>query len=248
MIQLPTIKQKPKYNNPKFLIYFGKPKSGKSTIASMLDNNLIIDLENGYDYLEALVVKAANIDDLASIAKLISEKNKEANGFVYKYITIDNATKLEEITLSLALKLYQETPMGKGYNGDVRKLANGAGYLYMREAFFKVIDMFKTLAPHLILVAHCADKMINKEGKELSEMSIDLTGKTARLVAADADAIGYIYRKKNQTLMNFNGGDDVIVEARQEHLRGKEIVIAESDENNKISVYWDKIYIENKEQ
>ena len=27
--------------------------------------------------------------------------------------------------------------MGKSYVGDVRKLPNGAGYMYMQEAFFK---------------------------------------------------------------------------------------------------------------
>lgn len=248
MIKLPLVKQTPTTNNPKFLVYFGKPKAGKSTIASMLDENIIIDLEDGYDYLEALVVKAKSVSDLREIANAIKESNDAKGGYTYKYITIDNATKLEDMVLSLALNLYQQTPMGKNYNDDVRKLANGAGYLYLREAFFKVINMFKTLAPHLILVAHCADKMINKEGKELSEMSIDLTGKTSRLVAADADAIAYIYRRKNQTIMNFNGGDDVIVEARQPHLRGKEIVIAESDENNEITAYWDRIFIANKEQ
>lgn len=220
----------------------------KSTIASMLNNNLIIDLENGYDYLEALVIKANSVDDLSQIARSISDKNKEIEGYFYKYITIDNATRLEELILPLATRLYQDTPMGKGYNGDVRKLPNGAGYLYMREAFFKVISMFRTLAPHLIVIAHSSDKLINKEGKELNEMSIDLTGKIARLIAADADAVAYLYRKKNQTIMNFNGGEDLIVEARQEHLRGKEIVIAESDDNNVITAYWERIFIADKEQ
>jgi len=248
MITLPTVKQKPTVNNPKFLVYFGKPKAGKSTIASMLEGNLVIDLEGGYDYLEAMVLRADSVGDLSQIAAAIKDNNEKLGRYTYKYITIDNATKLEDMVLPLALKLYQSTPMGKSYNDDVRKLANGAGYLYLREAFFKVINMFKTLAPHIILVAHCADKMINKEGKELSEMSIDLTGKTSRLVAADADAIAYVYRRKNQTLMNFNGGDDVIVEARQEHLRGKEIIIAESDDSNKITAYWDRIFIADKEQ
>ena len=243
MIILPTIKQKPVKNNPKFFVYFGKPKAGKSEIASRLEGNLIIDLEDGYDYIEALVVKAKSVNDLAEIANAIKAENEKIKGFAYQYITIDNATKLEDIVLDLALKLYKETPMGKNYSGDIRKLPNGGGYLYLREAFFKVIDMFKSLAPHLILVAHVKDTLINREGKELSEMSIDLSGKTARLVAADADAIAYCYRNKNQTILNFNGGGDFIVEARQEHLRGKEIVIAESDESGAIKAYWDRIYI-----
>ena len=133
--------------------------------------------------------------------------------------------------------------MGKNYNDDVRKLPSGAGYLYIREAFFKVIDMYKSLCETLILICHCSDKLINKEGKELSEMSIDLTGKISRLVSADADAIGYCYREKGKVHMNFNGGGDAIVEARQEHLRGKDIIVSESDENNKLTFYWDRIFL-----
>lgn len=243
MINLPTIKSSPKISNPRFLVYFGKPKSGKTTIASLLDNNLIIDLENGTDFLSGLILKASNIIELSEIATAIAAENKKVDGYVYKSITIDNGTKLEEIVQSFALQLYQMTPMGKAYTGHILKLPNGAGYMYLQEAFFKVIDMFRTLAPTLILICHTKDKLINVEGKELSEMSIDLAGKLARLVAADADAIGFVYRKKNQTIMNFNGGGDFIVEARQPHLRGQEIVIAESDEDNKITAYWDRIFL-----
>ena len=51
MIVLPTEKVKAKVKNPRFLILFGKPKSGKTTIASQLDSNLIIDLEGGAEFL-----------------------------------------------------------------------------------------------------------------------------------------------------------------------------------------------------
>ena len=243
MIKLPTIKSSPIISNPRFLVYFGKPKSGKTTIASLLENNIIIDLENGTDFLSAMVLKATNVSELSEIANAIANANKEAGKFVYDYITIDNGTKLEEIVHSLALQLYQATPMGKAYTGNILKLPNGGGYMYLQEAFFKVIDMFKTLAPTLILICHTKDKLINVEGKELSEMSIDLAGKLARLVAADADAIGFVYRKKNQTIINFNGGGDFIVEARQPHLRGQEIVVAESNESNEIKAYWDRIFL-----
>lgn len=247
MVTLPTIKSTPKVSNPRFLVYFGKPKSGKTTIASMLENNLIIDLEHGTSFLSAMATEANNVAELSAIANAISTANKTAGKFVYDYITIDNGTKLEEMIMPLALQLYQATPQGKSFNDDVRKLPNGAGWLFIREAFFKVLDMFKTLAPTLILICHVKDAMINKDGKELSEMSIDLSGKTARLVAADADAIGFVYRKKNQTLINFNGGGDFIVEARQPHLRGQEIVIAESDDKNEITTFWNKIFLELKD-
>jgi hypothetical protein len=210
-----------------------------------LDNNLIIDLENGYQALEAMTVQARSIQDFADIANAIREKMKENGGqFPYKYITIDNATRLEEMCLSYATTIYKNTPMGKAYTGnDVRTLPNGSGYMYLRQAVRKVIDMFRSLCDTFILVAHVKEKMINKDGEELSEMSIDLTGKLGDILCGEADAIGYVYRKKNETIISFEGGENTIREARAEHLRGKKIVVATSDDENHVTVDMTKIFL-----
>ena len=244
MLILPTERSIPKVNNPKFLILFGRPKAGKSTIVASLDNNLIIDLENGYMSLSALVVQARSINDFAEIANALKAKQKELGHYPYKYITIDNATRLEEMCLPYAAQLYKLTPQGKSWQGtDVRLLPQGGGYLYLREAVKKVIYMFRDLCDSLILVAHVKEKMINKEGEELSEMSIDLAGKLGDILCGEADAIGYVYRKKNETHISFEGGDNTIREARAEHLRGKNIVVATSDENNHVTVDMTKIFL-----
>lgn len=244
MIVLPKEKVKAKVENPRFLIIFGKPKAGKTTLASKLDNNLIIDLEGGSEFLEALAVQARSINDLGEIANAIRDKIEEKGVKPYKYITIDNASRLEEICMSFAVQLYKATPMGKTYQGtDVRTLPNGSGYLYLQQAVRKVLDMFRELCDNFILIGHLKDKMINKEGEELSEMSLDLVGKLANIVCGEADAVGYVYRKKNETRISFEGGDNSVREARAPHLRGKNIVIADSDENNNINVYWDRIYL-----
>lgn len=244
MIVLPKEKVKARVENPRFLIIFGKPKSGKTTLASKLENNLIIDLEGGSEFLEALAVQARSVKDLGEIANAIRESIKETGKKPYKYITIDNATRLEEMCLSYACQLYRATPMGKAYNGtDVRTLPNGSGYMYLQQAVRKVIDMFRELCENTILIGHLKDKMINKEGEELSEMSLDLVGKLANIICGEADAVGYIYRRKNETRISFEGGDNSVREARAPHLRGKNIVVAESDDNNNITAYWDRIYL-----
>ena len=244
MLILPTEKSIPKVNNPKFLILFGKPKSGKSTLMASLDNNLIIDLENGYQALSALVIQARSVNDFAEIANAIREKIKELGHYPYKYITIDNATRLEEMCLSYAKQLYKNTPQGKNWQGtDIRTLPQGGGYQFLRQAVRKVIDMFRDLCDTLVLVAHVREKMINREGEELNEMSIDLTGKLGDILCGEADAIGYVYRKKNETHISFEGGENTIREARANHLRGKNIIVATSDENNKITVDMTKIFL-----
>lgn len=245
MIILPKEKTIPVKNSMRFVIFFGKPKAGKSSAMAALENNLIIDLEDGYKGLSALVVQARNINDFGDICRALQEEIKNNDGkYPYKYITIDNATRLEEMCMGYAITLYRQTPMGKNYQGtDIRTLPNGSGYLYIRQAVKKVIDMFRDLCETLILVAHTKDKQINFEGQEVNEMTLDLTGRLGDILCGEADAIGYVYRKKNETIISFEGGENSVREARPIHLRGQKIVIAESDENNNLTFHWDKIFL-----
>ena len=241
---LPKEKQKPTTNNPKFFVYFGKPKSGKSEAAARLEDNLIIDLENGYQALSALVVQARSVKDFGDIVAAIREEIKNTGKRPYKYITIDNATRLEEICMGYAIQLYKGTNQGKNYQGtDIRTLPNGSGYMWLRMAVKKVIDLFRDLSDHLILIAHTRDKQINIEGQEMSEMTLDLTGRLGDIICGEADAIGYVYRKKNETIISFEGGSNIVREARAPHLRGKNIVVAESDEDGEITFHMDRIFL-----
>ena len=177
------------------------------------------------------------------IAQAIRAKNKEVGHNFYKHITIDNATRLEEMCLSYAKLLYMQTPTGKNYKGeDIRTLPNGSGYMYLRQAVRKVIDMFRELCDEFILVGHVKDVQIEQNGEELSQMALDLVGKLGSIVCGEADAVGYLYRKGNKTHISFKGGDGTIKEARAPHLRGQDIVIATGNEDGTITTYWNKIY------
>lgn len=105
MLILPTEKNKPKVQNPRFLVFFGKPKSGKTTLLSMLDNCLIVDLEGGSEFLEALSIQARDINTLGEIATQIRQQIADTGKKPYKYIAIDNATRLEEMCLGYAANL-----------------------------------------------------------------------------------------------------------------------------------------------
>ena len=225
-IELPKTKIKAELQDPKYLIVFGKPKIGKSTALAALPNNLIVDLENGYKYIDALKVEAKSLQDLKEIAIAIKEA-----GCPYKYLTLDTITKLEEIVKPLALKLYLDTPAGSKFTGkDVLDAPMGAGYSKIREAIEVVIDMFQKVVPNIILVCHVK--------------VIDLTGKTGRVLASRSDAIGYLCRDDfSNTILSFNSNDKFVdCGSRPEHLRNKDIVLGEMQDDGTIIYHWERIF------
>lgn len=243
MIVLPTNKVPATSTNPHFLIIYGRPKSGKTSSLAQLEGNLIIDLEGGSTFIDALAVQARDVNTLGEIAQAIRAKNSEVGHSFYKRITIDNATRLEEICLPYAATLYRRTPVAKNWKGkDVRTLPNGSGYFYIRQAVRKVIDMFRDLCDEFILVGHVKDVQVDQNGEELSEMALDLVGKLSSIICGEADAVGYLYRKGNETHISFKGGDGTIKEARAPHLRGKDIVIAKGNDDGTITTDWKQIY------
>ena len=233
MLTLPTKPVPAVSTDPSYLILYGLPKSGKTSCLAQLPNNLIIDLEGGTNFIDALAVQARTINDLGEIASAIRAKNEEVGKHFYRRITIDNATRLEDICMSYACRLYQKTELGKNWKGDdVTTLARGAGYKYLRDAVKKVIDMFKDLCDEFILV-----------GQEVNAKEIDLVGKLGKIVCGMADAVGYVYRKDNETHISFKSrGDGTIMEARARHIACKDVIIATGNEDGSITTYWNKIY------
>ena len=151
MIELPTERSVVTNYNPKLLILMGRPKQGKSSFVAAIDDNLIIDLEDGYRALSVMKVQARSMKDLQDIKSAIIAKGKELHKAPYRFITIDNATRLEEMSVPYAAELYRNTPMGAGFGlmkdnkgmpykdpktgqlvvdpkADVRLLPNGSGY------------------------------------------------------------------------------------------------------------------------
>lgn len=232
-MELPTQKIPASRRDPGNLVIYGPPKIGKTSILAGLENCLIIDLEEGSDMVDALKIKVKNLNELKELAKEIIKQGKP-----YKYIAIDTVTQLEIWCERDATAAYKSSAIGKNFDKDgqglsVLSLPNGAGYQWLRQSYEKWIGVLNQLAPHLILVGHLKTKVLDKEGKEVSVGDLSLTGKIREMTCANADAIGYVFRQKDQTMISFDSQNDVIVGSRCEHLKGQIIPFE-----------WDKIFID----
>jgi len=245
-IVLPMTKVSAETKSPKNLIIFSKPKVGKTTLLAQLENCLILDLEDGSDYVDAIKLKARSIDDIRAIGKAIKEA-----GYPYKYIAVDTITALEEMCIPLAEEMYSKSSMGKNWftegkpkYGSLLNMANGAGYPWLREAFTKVVDYLRTWAPRIILVGHVKDVVLDKNGSEFNALDLDLTGKLKRITSSQSDAIGYLFRKGNKNILSFKTTDEISCGARPEHLRNKEVILSEVTDDDKLTTFWQNIYID----
>lgn len=238
-IELPKGIVKAEIQDPKNLIIFSKPKQGKSSALAQLPNALCIDLENGgYDYIDAVKIKASSVQDIKEICKAVKEA-----GSPYQFIVLDTITALEDMVKPLALQLYINTPAGSKFTGkNVLDAPMGQGYQKIREALEMVIDMVSKCAPNIILVCHTKDSAVAND--DINVKAIDLAGKSGRVLSSKSDAIGFLYRDDNSnTVLSFNTNDKFVeCGARPVHLRNKDIVLGEMQENGDIKYFWDRIF------
>ena len=239
-IELPKTKVPAKSQDPKYLILFGLPKVGKTTVLSTLDNNLILDMEQGTTFIDALKVEIKTLADLKETIKLI-----KAAGKPYKYITIDTITAVEEMAKPLAIKLYQDSPLYSTKYADVKditQLPNGSGWSFLRQAVEMIVDMVAAVTDNIIICGHVKDTALS-EGVDGSVKDLDLGGKLKRILSARSDAIGFVHRDENSNLcINFGQNGEVLTGARPAHLANKDIIVAERNDDGTFTSRWDRIY------
>lgn len=244
-IALPTKRSAASVVNPRELIIYAAPKAGKTTSVSMLDDCLIIDLENGTDYVDCMAVKCNSLDDIRELHKTITDAGKP-----YKYLAIDTITKLEEFAEKYALELYKKTPLGKNFTGaSILNLPNGGGYHWLRIAFMKLKDAFRSMADYVIYIGHIKDKRITTDGEnEMTSVDLNLTGKNANILASYVDGIGQLKRIGNTTVLSFTASEiNPLMGCRSAHLSGKDILLTEKNEDGTFTHHWDDVYIASKE-
>lgn len=232
-LQLPKQPIPPQTVDPRVLILYGPPKVGKTTVLSQLPGCLIVDLEDGTDYISALKVKAHNMSELETIAQALRNPPNQ-----YPYIAIDTVSAMEDWAEIRGTERYKNNPTGKNFHGtSILELPHGHGYLWLRLAYQELLGMFSGTTTRLILVCHIRDKFLDKGGQEVAVKDLELTGKIRNITASRADAIGYMYRNiatnQGALMVSFQTFEHVSCGSRCEHLRGANFAFD-----------WHKIYTE----
>ena len=99
--------------------------------------------------------------------------------------------------------------MGDTNFQSVHTLGEGYGYRWSREVMMAWFKRFEKLiatgkVKHIVLIAHVKDKLIpTKQGDTVMSLDLNLTGRVKSGYAANSDAVGYMYAKKNERFISF---------------------------------------------
>jgi hypothetical protein len=130
---------------------------------------------------------------------------------------------LEVLCIAAATSKYKASTIGKNFEGNsVLELPKGGGYFYLWNEVTDWINSLASMCQYLILVSHIREKNINKGGMDVTVNDLSLAGKLGSIVAAAADAIGYLYREPGKPLMiSFATSEGTTMGSRFERLAGK---------------------------
>ena len=242
--------------NPKKLLLFSNPKVGKTDICSYLTRDgkwTLLDFEKsgeafGSDFSEGTIQKMHKLGDIKAFCDAVKKVKEEEGEWPFDGIIVDTLSALQELCITYAGKLYKASAQGKNWDGkpeQILELPNGAGYYWLRLAMSDALGRIYEVTDHIILLGHKTDKDLEKKGVKVNYKEVDLLGKLKAIIPAEMDAVGYMYRKKDETVISFVSSELQIAGARCDHLEGKEIVIAEknTEEGDKLITHWDKVYI-----
>lgn len=256
MMELSVGFKKAQLTSPRKLFIYSNYKVGKTELTSGLEDYVSLDLEKSSSFYDGNYIDVASYAESKGISTLAAlneaytllAKEVEKRGKKFSYLVVDTATALENVAKELAAIEYRKSPLGSKWKGDdVTELAHGAGYALLTKAYQKLYDTCLLFGDRLILFGHLKNSSITKEGKELAAADVNLTGKLKHLVCADADAIGYMYRKEaNQNFISFKkmSETDIVTGTRCAHLANQEFCISEKLPDGSLKTNWDKIYID----
>ena len=126
-IILPTEVSEATQTSPKTILFYAKPKIGKTTALSLLKNALIVDTESGSDFVSAMKIKVdtsksieEQAEEFVNILRAVYKKGYNSTTKVYtpfyKYIIIDTYTRLDEYSEIMGTLNYMEKAQGKTWN------------------------------------------------------------------------------------------------------------------------------------
>ena len=167
----------------KYILVYGKPKTGKTTLASRFPKNLLVAFEKGYNAIDG--IKAVDINKWADFKLVLRQLEKPEAREMYDTITIDTTT--------IAYEMCEQYVCAQNAVQSISDIPWGQGYSATKKEFEKCLRKITMLGYGLVLISHIETrKEKTSDDSEIEILAPSMPKRCYEVVNQIVDIIGYI--------------------------------------------------------
>lgn len=172
----------------KYILIYGKPKTGKTTLASKFPKNLLVAFEKGYNAIDG--IKAVDINKWADFRLVLRQLEKPEARAMYDTITIDTTT--------IAYEMCEQFVCAQNAVQSIRDIPWGQGWTLVKKEFESCLRKITMLGYGLVLISHIETrKEKTADDSEIEILAPSMPKRCYEVVNQIVDIIGYIATEWN---------------------------------------------------
>lgn len=167
----------------KYILLYGKPKTGKTTMASRFPKNLLIAFEKGYNAIDG--IKAQDINRWSEFKQVLKQLEKPEAHEMYDTITIDTTT--------IAYEMCEQFVCSQNGVQSIRDIPWGQGWNLVKKEFESCLRKITMMGYGLVLISHIETrKEKTSDDSEIEIQAPSMPKRCYEVVNQIVDIIGYI--------------------------------------------------------
>lgn len=171
------------------VLFYGEPKSGKTTTASKFPKSLLLAFEKGYNALAG--VMANPINSWAEFRKVLRQLKDERSKEMFETIIIDTADIAYDYCTKYICDNAKRPDGGFGVD-KVGDIPYGAGYGMIEKEFDECLRSIVQMDYGLVIISHAKDKTFkDQNGEEYNQIVPTLDSRGTKVISRMTDIIGY---------------------------------------------------------
>ena len=167
----------------KYILIYGKPKSGKTTLSSKFPKNLLLAFEKGYNAIDNIY--AQDINRWSDFKQVLRQLEKPEARQRYDTITIDTAT--------IAYDMCEQYVCAQNGVQTIRDIPWGQGWGLVKKEFESCLRKITMLGYGLVLISHIETRKEKiSDDSEIEILAPSMPKRCYEVVNQIVDIIGYI--------------------------------------------------------
>ena len=171
------------------VLFYGEPKSGKTTTAAKFPNALLLAFEKGYNAIPG--VMAQPINSWSEFRQVLRQLKNEEVKARFATILIDTADIAYDYVSKYICANAKRSDGGMGVD-NIADIPFGKGYSLVAQEFDECLRSIVQMNYGLVLISHATDKTLTSEnGQEYNKIGPTLDKRATNIISRMADIIGY---------------------------------------------------------